>query len=245
MNRCDEEGFIVDISKWYICSHCKSNDYIVREIPNTHRDYLCYKTTDKNEFNLHNKTQEHLDHFRDYYCDACKMQFYNKKELEDHQHKLFHKRNAKVDHTCDVCNITFGFPSQLEAHKETQKHKEAEIGNKQDIYYCKECDFETKFKSQWNIHCDTKKHKIAVGEIEERETHFCRDCDYTTKYESQWKIHCNTQRHKIMIGEAKAFAKPDMYRCECCDYETSIKQVFDKHNQSKKHIAKYIEKNNN
>jgi hypothetical protein len=243
MNCYDEEGNMVNMSEWSTCSVCVSDDYIVREIPHTHWAYRLFKTRSREVMKQHEKSKEHLEHFKEFRCEACKMQFYNRKELEAHQHKLFHKRNAKVDHICQACDMSFEFPSQLEAHLETQKHKEKQAGTKQDLYYCKECDFETKFKSQWNVHIGTKKHKLAVGEIEEKEIHYCPECDYTTKYKSQWEIHCNTSRHKIGVGEMKAFAKPEMYRCELCDYETTIKQVFDKHNLSKKHTMKYIEKN--
>jgi len=247
MNFCDEEGNMVNMSDWHTCHYCQNDDYIVDEIPHTHWAYRAFKTKSRDVIKQHEKSEEHMAHFKDYYCSACRQQFWNMKDFEAHQHKMYHKRNAKVDHNCDICELTFEFPSQLEAHLETQRHKEKEAGTKQDLYYCKDCNFETKFKSQWNIHCKSKKHRIAVGEIEEKQVYFCPECDYTTKYESQWNIHCNTSRHKIGIGQERAFAKPNMYRCELCDYETPIKQVFEKHNQSKKHTMKYIvenEKNN-
>jgi len=241
MNRCDEDGNMIDLSSWNICSFCKDDDYIISSIPHTHWAYRLFKTKSRDVMKQHEKSESHLVHFKDFYCKPCKSQFWNKKDFDKHEHTLSHKRNTKSDHSCDVCELTFEFPSQFEAHLDTQRHKEKEAGTKQELYYCKECNFETKYKSQWNIHIGTKKHKIAIGEIEEKQTYFCKDCDYTTKYESQWDIHCNTQRHKIMKGEIRVLAKPEMYRCELCDYETPIKQAFDKHNQSKKHTIKYIE----
>jgi hypothetical protein len=245
MSYYDENGNMVNMSGWYTCVDCKDDSYIVGEIPHTHWAYRVFKTKDRAEMKDHERTESHLAHYKHLRCEDCDMQFYSNKELEAHKHKLFHKRNAKVQHNCDVCDMTFEFPSQYEAHIETQRHKDKQSGSKQDIYYCKDCDFETKFKSQWNIHIETKKHKIAVGEIEEKETYFCPECDYTTKFKSQWNIHCNTQRHKVMTGEVSVFAKPTMHKCELCNYETPIKQVFDKHKQSKKHIMKYLDKQEN
>jgi hypothetical protein len=232
---------MVNMSEWHTCSVCQDDDYIVDQIPHTHWAYRQFKTKSRDVMKQHEKSVEHMAHFKNFYCEPCKQQFWNGKEFEAHKHKSYHKRNAKTDHNCHVCDLTFEFPSQLEAHLETQRHKEKADGNYKELYYCKDCDFETKFKSQWNIHCKSKKHCIAIGELEEKQVYFCPECDYTTKYESQWKIHCNTSRHKIGTGEEKAFAKPTLHRCELCDYETPIKQVFEKHTQSKRHIAKYIE----
>ena len=49
MNCCDEDGNMVNLSSWNVCSYCKDDDYIVDEIPHTHWAYRLFKTKNRDE----------------------------------------------------------------------------------------------------------------------------------------------------------------------------------------------------
>jgi len=188
---------VVDCSGWFFCSHCKSDDYIIDYFPKEHWAYRDYKTQDRNEYyKVHLKTKEHLDHFKDFKCIPCNMQFWNKKEYEEHTHTLHHKRRAKVDHKCDACNVKFEFISQLEAHNKTKKHQDNANGTgKPDKYVCETCNYETSFKHHYEQHCDGKKHMDKVNGIEKQDSFHCDECNYTTAIKGLFQQHCKSKKH--------------------------------------------------
>ena len=115
--------------------------------------YVCwwcnFKTKSERENNLHNKTPEHMAHFKHTYCEPCDKQFWNKPALEAHCETSKHKIAANIRMNCDTCNYATNNPHVMEQHQRSAKHKNAVNGVTKPEYICEKCDYKTNHKSRF------------------------------------------------------------------------------------------------
>lgn len=186
----------MDCSDWTICAFCKSEDYIDPYFPEDHWAYLSFKTQDRNEYQKHVKSAEHLDHYKHLKCIPCNHQLWNQREYDAHIHTLSHRRKAKIDYHCDACDMKFEFESQFNIHNNTQKHKDKVSGiEKQTVFRCEDCDYESVFKHHYDQHCNSKKHQNRVNGIEKPNSYHCEKCDYSTHTKGGFEQHCKGKKH--------------------------------------------------
>ena len=81
------------------------------------------------------------------------------------------------------------------------------------------------------MHMDSKEHE----KMELFTSLFCKDCKVQCRNKVEWQFHISTNKHKLKIGEIE---KQTNFCCEKCNYNTHLKQNFDKHCLTKSHIEK-------
>jgi hypothetical protein len=118
---------------------------------------------------------------------------------------------------------------QEESYRKWQEQKDLEKQNR-ELYECDLCHFKTYNDTEYEKHEESKEHK----KMEELRKFYCSDCNIQTRNQMELNIHKQTMKHKIKIGEIE---KQTDFKCEVCNYETKIKQNWDKHILTKLHIS--------
>lgn len=117
---------------------------------------------------------------------------------------------------------------RIKAEEEWLKQKELEKETR-EAYECELCHYKTYNDAEYEKHEESKEHK----KMEELRKYYCSDCDIQTRNQMELNIHKQTMKHKIRIGEIE---KQTDFKCEVCNYETKLKQNWEKHILTKTHI---------
>lgn len=181
--------------QWYTCDVCRCEETLLEENEENrkHWSWGRYKTRDALQFSYHEKTQLHLDQYKEYRCDACNVQCWTKKEYEKHCDTYKHKKINKIIMECKLCNYTTYTKSSMEQHVLTQKHRNKAAGIEKEIFKCEPCGYFTRFKSQMEQHLLTRKHN---GKPAEPEEYKCSICNYSTQFKHHLSQHNKSQKHK-------------------------------------------------
>lgn len=125
---------------------------------------------------------------------------------------------------------------QLRIHNEKyrqqmeEERKEREANR--ELYKCETCNFETYDEALAEKHEDSKEHKKAMDFAK----YYCKTCSIQCRNLSEYMFHTKTQKHLNNVR-----LTPKSFNCEACQYETLIKQNYEKHCSTKKHQAKVSE----
>lgn len=224
----------VEWNKYYMCHHCKGAETLLEDTEDNRKHWAwgSYKTKSQREYNQHNESQDHIDHFKDYLCEGCDKQYFNKHDYEAHCKTALHKKNNKIVIKCNMCEYETYNPFLMEQHNQTQKHIDRMNGVEKETYCCELCNFKTLHKSRLEQHNKTQKHIDKVNGVEKQTVFRCELCDYETSFKHCLEQHNKTQKHQDKVN---GIEKPCCYHCEKCNYSTSIKGLFEQHNNSKKH----------
>jgi hypothetical protein len=114
---------------------------------------------------------------------------------------------------------------KLKEEKEEQRKKQLDSRH---LYICDLCNYKTYDDESWDSHEDSKSHKKLV----ELKSLYCKVCEVQSRNPTELSIHKQTKKHKIKCGEIE---KQTEFKCEPCNYTTSLKQNYDKHCLSKSH----------
>ena len=69
----------------------------------------------------------------------------------------------------------------------------------------------------------------------EAKKYYCIECDKAFRDVTTLRKHLNTRRH-VPVERVRAI--PRMNTCECCNYSTRLKQNYNRHMRSSRHLAK-------
>lgn len=225
----------IEWNEWYSCSLCKRDETILED--NTwnrqHWSWGVYKTTDKQEFAIHEKTDEHMNHYKKYKCEGCGVQCWSKSEYDIHCETSKHKKTNKIVIECKMCDYTTYSNSSMEQHNGSQKHQNNLAGIEKNSYHCDMCNYSTKFKSQFEQHELTKKHQDALKGISHKQDGYtCEHCKYKTDFKQHLDQHLKTKKHKDTVAGLVVTIN---LHCEKCDYHAISKGLMVQHCKSKKH----------
>ena len=100
-------------------------------------------------------------------------------------------------------------------------------------YDCKNCDYKTTYISQWNKHIETELHKTGKRKtrLDKKCIDKCPFCTYNSKGNTNMKQHILNDH-----GTTEERKTKFKYYCDCCDYGTFAKSLYEKHTQTQKHI---------
>lgn len=161
--------------------------------------YVCwwcdFKTPSEKEHDLHNKTPEHMAHFKHTYCEPCDKQCWNKPALDAHCETSKHKKLANISMECEHCKYVTNNRQMMEQHELTQKHKNAVNGITKPEYICEKCNYKTKFKSQFKQHEETEKHQNNINGVVKPDEYVCGACNYKTHIKSSMTLHEKSRKH--------------------------------------------------
>jgi len=154
--------------------------------------------------------------------------------------------------TCKYCIQDKAIREQKEQHlkeyEEAQKFKNEEymkemllrqaeerkkwIETRKELV-CGICEFKTFSMSQYETHINSREHTALAN----RKKWYCDCCETQSRSETEHQFHLGTTKHKNrIIGKDENYV--ETFKCECCNYETTRKDVFKKHTLSKQHIQK-------
>jgi len=139
----------------------------------------------------------------------------------------------KEDMECSICNFKANDCYELQDHKESASHKK-------NCKYCKICDVQCRTDKEYEDHLETIRHKnkedgIEVEEKKEEDkmkARYCDICQLQCRSDKEFRYHLETTKHKKNAGLVE---RVKIYKCNHCDYQTTIKCNFEKHVVSKKH----------
>ena len=99
-------------------------------------------------------------------------------------------------------------------------------------YKCEKCRYETNFKSQWENHIKTELHKTGKRKTrsDKKYPEKCPKCNYKPTTNINMKLH-TLNNHSTKEERKEGFK----YYCECCDFGTFGKTIYDKHIGTKRH----------
>ena len=99
-------------------------------------------------------------------------------------------------------------------------------------YVCDKCEYKCNYDSEWLKHCNTELHKTGIRKKRSdiKDPIKCNDCLYSTKNKTMMKQH-KLNEHSTKQERKKEFK----FYCECCDFGTFSKDLFEKHNNTDKH----------
>lgn len=221
-------------SQWYICNNCKCEETLLEdnEENRKHWSWGSYKTRDALTFSYHEKSEEHLHHFKKYRCDTCDVQCWSNQGYAKHCDTSTHKKINKIVIECKMCEYTTCSKANMEQHTLTQKHQNKLDGVEKQIYTCEPCGYSTYFKSRMEQHNTTRKHNLKPTEPEE---YTCSVCNYSTEFKQRLHQHNMTQKHKNRIA---GIVDDINLHCEKCNYTAASKGLMEQHTKTKKHNKK-------
>jgi hypothetical protein len=169
--------------------------------------------------------------------------YLTKQALEDEKKRLKRERavkqfiasfDLKEDLHCHVCEYEAKDSLELYEHNQSASHKK-------NCRYCKVCSHQYRTDDEYDNHLETLKHKNKEEGIEEvekskedvRKARYCEICQLQCRTDSDYNHHLETNKHKKNAG---LIEKVKIYKCNHCEYQTTIKCNFEKHIVSKNHM---------
>lgn len=121
-----------------------------------------------------------------------------------------------------------------QAEAEEEKKVETVVPPKRVIqtYTCELCSFSTQHKALYDRHMESKEHL----QKQNLASWYCDACKIQCRTLIEHTHHLSTRKHRQNTGQIEK--DPEIFRCEACNYSTPIKQVFQRHCNSKGHLAK-------
>lgn len=141
--------------------------------------------------------------------------------------------DLKEDLHCYVCEFEAKDCYELYEHKNSASHKK-------NCRYCKICNHQCRTDDEYDEHCETLKHKNKEEGIEEvekskeevKKSRYCEVCNLQCRNDADYQYHLETTKHKKNAG---LIEKVKIYKCNHCDYQTTVKCNYEKHIVSRKH----------
>jgi hypothetical protein len=106
-----------------------------------------------------------------------------------------------------------------------QKVKQYQEWSEKQEPICHDCKYEAKNES------DLKRHNLSEEHI--KKSRYCEICSLQCRTDNDYSYHIETTKHKKNAG---LIEKVKIYKCNHCEYQTTIKCNYEKHIVSKDHI---------
>jgi len=145
---------------------------------------------------------------------------------------------AKYDRAMDIRNKNIQEKLEYEEQQvqESQKNKQQrELRAKQYAEFlakkpkgdliCKDCQYEADDDDDLNEHLESEEHK--------GKKRYCKICNIQCRTDADYAQHIETLKHKKNAGLVE---KVKIYKCNHCNYQTTIKCNYEKHIVSKNHM---------
>lgn len=169
-------------------------------------------------------------------------EYQQKQQLEDEKKRIKKERiikdfvacfDLKEDLHCHVCDYEAKDSYELHEHKNSVSHKK-------NCRYCKVCNHQCRTDEEFDEHLETLKHKNKEEGVEEvqkskeeiKKSRYCEVCQLQCRTDKEYDNHIESKRHKQNAGLVE---KVKIYKCNHCDYQTTIKCNFEKHIVAKSH----------
>lgn len=169
-------------------------------------------------------------------------EYLKQKEQEDQAKRLKREKavqdfvacfDLKEDLECTICDYKAQDSYDLHEHKNSASHKK-------NCRYCKVCNLQCRTDQEYDDHLETLKHKNKEDGIEEKpedkedkkKSRYCEVCQLQCRTDKEYQNHIDSKRHKQNAG---LLEKVKIYKCNHCDYQTTIKCNYEKHIVSKNH----------
>lgn len=141
--------------------------------------------------------------------------------------------DIKEDLHCHICDYEAKDDLDLYDHRQSSSHKK-------NSRYCKVCSHQCRTDEEFEDHLETLKHKNKEEGIEVvekskediKKSRYCEICNIQCRNDADYAHHVETTKHKKNAG---LIEKVKIYKCEHCDYQTTIKCNFEKHIVAKNH----------
>lgn len=169
-------------------------------------------------------------------CPKCDAVLSSSRSLGGHM-TMMHSRNSCKTLKCPKCNWHYKYQQTLEAHMK-EKHPEDET----KCIYCENQEAHPRLSRGESYTCGYKPYRCGI-------------CNYSTTTKGNLSIHMQSDKHlnnvqelqsggehnylQAKLGDLAAITKPKQkqtWRCEACDYETSVARNLNIHMTSQKHI---------
>ncbi|XP_071824428.1 zinc finger homeobox protein 3-like [Apostichopus japonicus] len=169
-------------------------------------------------------------------CPKCDAVLSSSRSLGGHM-TMMHSRNSCKTLKCPKCNWHYKYQQTLEAHMK-EKHPEDET----KCVYCENQEAHPRLSRGESYTCGYKPYRCGI-------------CNYSTTTKGNLSIHMQSDKHLNNVQELQtggehnylqtklcdlaAITKPKQkqtWRCEACDYETSVARNLNIHMTSQKHI---------
>lgn len=90
--------------------------------------------------------------------------------------------------------------------------------------HCDHCEYEANDDDEFDEHMKSEEHK--------KKSRFCKVCNLQCRNDADYAYHIETTKHKKNAG---LIEKVKIYKCNHCDYQTTVKCNFEKHIVAKNH----------
>ncbi len=142
--------------------------------------------------------------------------------------------DLKEELECDICNYKATDSYDFQDHKNSVSHKK-------NCRYCKVCNHQCRTDQEYDDHLETLKHRNKEDDIEEKvedkedikKSRYCEVCNLQCRTDKEFQNHIDSKRHKQNAG---LIEKIKIFKCNHCDYQTTIKCNYEKHIVSKNHM---------
>lgn len=91
--------------------------------------------------------------------------------------------------------------------------------------HCHDCGFEAEDEEDLEHHKQSEEHK--------KRSRYCKVCQLQCRNDADYAYHIETMKHKKNAG---IIEKVKIYKCNHCDYQTTVKCNFEKHIVAKNHM---------
>ena len=115
--------------------------------------------------------------------------------------------------------------AKLRREQQAKHYAEMLAKKPKDSLVCKDCQYEADDDEDLDDHLDSEEHKMKAR--------YCKVCNIQCRSEFEFKNHCESIKHKKNAG---LIEKVKIYKCNHCDYQTTVKCNYEKHIVSKNHM---------
>ena len=160
-----------------------------------------FATSTKTQLNSH-RDSVHKMGDKKYSCELCPFKSNEKTNLRTHIKGVHDKIR---DHVCEDC----GFATVTKGHLNRHRDSVHKMGEKK--HSCELCTFKTYEKRTLKSHIKRIHEKIR--------DHVCGECGYASSHKNDLKMH----------KEFRHGTRDKKFKCDCCPFETHIKEYLRRH----------------
>lgn len=157
-------------------------------------------------------------------CSYCKLHWEEMKPRYDRAVEIWTKNKQSYDEWKQQQELE----DQRIKEQQEKRQKEYEdlvINIPAKNLHCDLCDYQAKHKFDLESHNETEKHK--------QKTRYCNICNLQCRNDADYTHHIETVKHKKNAG---LIEKVKIFKCNHCDYQTTVKCNYEKHIVSKNHM---------
>jgi hypothetical protein len=164
---------------------------------------------------------EHQNHTSQNYIESCSLCM-KQKERDD----INKAKRLEIEQKNKLELELFMQQKKEEEMKKIEKEIVLQV-DESKTYFCDMCQFSTKNKYQYEAHINSNEHMREV----KMKNLFCEKCGVQSRSEIEYRSHILSKKHNKTNTEAIK------YECVKCEYVTEVKQHYETHCKSSKHMV--------